>query len=452
MLVGGAGHDMVDGDEADDIDLRRQRLPRPRRSATGRAGASRPCAGRSSTAAATSRRRALARRRPPRPRTTPACSSSTASARPTATRTARRGGPSTTSPNLFHDVASTRASVGRHASATTTSPAARRHDLLFGQLGNDVIQGDGGIDAASPRWWTTRRHAYHVGASARRSAASAPPARWSATYTGVLVGHRLVRGGHRRRGLHRGQRRQRRDLRRTRPGRHRRRLERLLLPRHPDERPDGLASPSAAYLPGDDRGADILFGGAGTQIGINNQTSGTASAPGLAGGILADSTAPANMDARDADTIVGDNGRIIRIVGVNGNDINGNASGDIGVRRAPAHRPLPNYVTFNYDTYGDARQDAAPRRPRRAPARLHRRRAGLPPAELRPRASAPTATAHRHSRPARSSLTPTDRRNVGRRRVADRRPRRGARRDRRRHRLHRRRPRRRSTATRRTTT
>ena len=39
----------------------------------------------------------------------------------------------------------------RAASATTTSPAAQNHDLVFGQMGNDVIQGDGGIEDAQPR-------------------------------------------------------------------------------------------------------------------------------------------------------------------------------------------------------------------------------------------------------------------------------------------------------------
>ena len=57
------------------------------------------------------------------------------------------------------------------------------------------------------------------------------------------------------------------------------------------------------------------------------------------------------MDARDADAIAGDNGRIIRIVGVNKTDVNGNANlGSVGV----APTPGPNYVTFNYDTFGGA--------------------------------------------------------------------------------------------------
>jgi hypothetical protein len=88
----------------------------------------------------------------------------------------------------------------------------------------------------------------------------------------------------------------------------------------------------------------MLFGGAGAQIGIDNQVSGTASTPTTAGGILADGTLPKDMHARDADTIVGDNGDIIRIVGINHIDVNPN--GVVG---------QPNYVTFVYDNYGGQR-------------------------------------------------------------------------------------------------
>jgi Ca2+-binding RTX toxin-like protein len=74
----------------------------------------------------------------------------------------------------------------------------------------------------------------------------------------------------------------------------------------PDQRPDG---------------SDLIFGGAGTRIGRND---------------LGD-TSPGGH-ARDADVILGDNGRIVRLVG-----INGVSSG--------------SYLTFAYDTYpgdGDA--------------------------------------------------------------------------------------------------
>ncbi|HEX5591393.1 MAG TPA: Calx-beta domain-containing protein [Candidatus Limnocylindrales bacterium] len=72
-------------------------------------------------------------------------------------------------------------------------------------------------------------------------------------------------------------------------------------------------------------GSDRLFGGAGTRIGRNDDSD----------------LGPTDLDhARDADTIVGDNGRIIRIVGTNGTDV-GTAT---------------KYVTFNYDAgYGTLR-------------------------------------------------------------------------------------------------
>ncbi|MEO1639795.1 MAG: hypothetical protein AAFU41_11175 [Pseudomonadota bacterium] len=62
-------------------------------------------------------------------------------------------------------------------------------------------------------------------------------------------------------------------------------------------------------------GSDMLFGGAGTDTSRNN---------------LGDESAEGH--ARDADTIVGDNGNIYRLVGINGNDDGA-------------------YLTFNYDTY-----------------------------------------------------------------------------------------------------
>ena len=50
---------------------------------------------------------------------------------------------------LDHDFATQ--ARARTTSATTTSPAARGDDLIFGQLGNDTIQGDGSIDLAGRR-------------------------------------------------------------------------------------------------------------------------------------------------------------------------------------------------------------------------------------------------------------------------------------------------------------
>ena len=58
------------------------------------------------------------------------------------------------------------------------------------------------------------------------------------------------------------------------------------------------------------------------------------------------------MDARDADTIVGDNGRIIRIVGINRTDAA--ARQPAALSASPPSPTAPNYVQFDYDTYGDA--------------------------------------------------------------------------------------------------
>src|SRR4029079_7906414 len=84
------------------------------------------------------------------------------------------------------------------------------------------------------------------------------------------------------------------------------------------------------FVPGVDRrpdGNDLLFGGAGTQISRNNDVHlGTA----------------ATEHARDADTIVGDNGRIIRIVGTNNTDL------------APSGPTSQRYVRFVYDNYSSA--------------------------------------------------------------------------------------------------
>ena len=79
-------------------------------------------------------------------------------------------------------------------------------DEIFGELGNDMIQGDGSIDLA-------------VGATRLAD--------------GTLSVQPSVEAVDRRRRLHRGQRRQRRDLRQPRPGRHHRRQ---LEPVRPDDR------------------------------------------------------------------------------------------------------------------------------------------------------------------------------------------------------------------------
>ena len=150
-------------------------------------------------------------------------------------------------------------------------------DEIFGELGNDVIQGDGSIDIAVG---ATRLGRWHV------------------------VGPALCRGGDRRRRLHRGQRRQRRDLRQPWPGRHHRRQLESLQPDDPARRPDG---------------SDLIFGGAGTES--RNETGNVVDEGDLSHG-------------RDADMILGDNGNIFRIVGTSGFNYDNGYGEQIVVRAA----------------------------------------------------------------------------------------------------------------------
>ncbi len=80
-------------------------------------------------------------------------------------------------------------------------------------------------------------------------------------------------------------------------------------------------------------GADLLFGGSGQHIGRNDN-----------GGVTLGAAVPDNRRTSDADVIVGDNGRIIRIVGTNGVDVCGDDGCELGDTR---------YVEFVYDdSYG----------------------------------------------------------------------------------------------------
>ena len=125
----------------------------------------------------------------------------------------------------------------------------------------------------------------------------------------------------------------------------------------PYKRPDGGDYALDGSGTTGDLGRNIIFGGAGTEIGINNQVT------SLADGTRRPATdALANqMHARDADTIVGANGDIIRIVGINGVDTAG-ASVDANGVLVPActsidcHALLSDpatmrYLTYNWDTY-----------------------------------------------------------------------------------------------------
>jgi Ca2+-binding RTX toxin-like protein len=93
---------------------------------------------------------------------------------------------------------------------------------------------------------------------------------------------------------------------------------------------NGFDWAASGFVPGMDRrpdGSDLIFGGAGTREDRNIDTI---------------PTTIAQSHARDADTVIGDNGRIVRIVGVNNTDL------------APQDGDDQRYVRFNYDNYSNA--------------------------------------------------------------------------------------------------
>ena len=148
-------------------------------------------------------------------------------------------------------------------------------DVIFGQLGDDVIQGDGSIDF--------RRGGKVVGASTDLNGVLAVVASFEAS----TDGDDYIEGGGGSDTIFGGLGR--------------------------DDIVGGSSSlfglTSMAMRP--DR-SDVIFGGAGTAIGRNDRTPG---------------------HAADSDTIVGDNGNILRLVGVNG--------------------VVTGLVTYTYDTYGE---------------------------------------------------------------------------------------------------
>ena len=158
--------------------------------------------------------------------------------------------------------------------------------MIFGQNGNDVIQGDGSIDLRPGRPASVRQHGAvgaveHAVREPRRRLPRRPPARRSGSNA---VGRQPR---HRRQRLHRGRRRQRHRLRQPGPGRHHRRQ---LEPVRPDDaraaRRTARTCSSAARAP-------------------RSPTTTRA-------------TRSANGHANDSDAIVGNNGLIYDLVGTNG--------------------------------------------------------------------------------------------------------------------------------------
>ncbi|HWQ28293.1 MAG TPA: Calx-beta domain-containing protein [Dehalococcoidia bacterium] len=216
------------------------------------------------------------------------------------------------------------------------------HDMLFGQMGNDVLQGDGEIERAFARRVEDTGPTAHAGASRTPAGCvgtagvnlvcdyvgplTIVPAVESMTTDGQdyiegNAGDDIVFGGLGQDDIVGGSS----DFFSLSAAND------LLAPPG-----DHTKYPGAELRPD---GRDLLFGGAGTRAGRNDnsclgQTTQTADVP-CAGGL--DVTYNA-----DADTMIGDNGRIIRIVGLNHVD-------GAGVT-------APNkYVTFDYDDYGAMR-------------------------------------------------------------------------------------------------
>ncbi|HET9216448.1 MAG TPA: hypothetical protein VFR18_05690, partial [Terriglobia bacterium] len=179
------------------------------------------------------------------------------------------------------------------------------HDQIFGQLGHDIVQGDGGIDTAFTG-------TSHVGASRTSGGVSDPlgPLTVSASTELPTDGEDYIEGGGGNDIIFGGLGQD--DLAGG--------SSSFFSLNDPNERPDG---------------DDYIFGGAGLQVDRDGDTNtNTYDLP-------SDGTTATQRHARDADTIVGDNANIIRIVGTNHVDVN--PGGNLAI---------PQYLSFNYDNYG----------------------------------------------------------------------------------------------------
>jgi Ca2+-binding RTX toxin-like protein len=193
------------------------------------------------------------------------------------------------------------------------------HDQIFGQLGNDVVQGDGGIELAAAG-------TSHVGASRTPDGTAGDVSDYIgdldvvASFEEATDGKDYIEGGGGN------------DVIFGNLG-----------------QDDIIGGSSDFFSLGDPQnrpdGSDLLFGGAGTQIDRDGDTLEAEY------DLPTDGTPENERHARDADTIVGDNGRIIRIVGTGGVDIN-----PTGVPESQL------YVQFNYDINGPADEYSAANR------------------------------------------------------------------------------------------
>ena len=214
--------------------------------------------------------------------------------------------------NLYQDFLMDSGATGIGSFGDDYIAGGAGNDMIFGQLGNDTIQGDGSIDFVSRpdladlATVNTAVLGGRVGASrATGACVTGPAGKPICEGTGALTvyasyeaasdgddyiegngGNDVIFGGLGQDDLIGGS-------------------SDFFSLTTPDQRPDG---------------SDLIFGGAGTRISRDNDTSPTA-----------------DTHARDADTIVGDNGRIVRIVGVNGGDV------------AAAVGSTAKFLSFQYD-------------------------------------------------------------------------------------------------------
>ncbi|HEV8460189.1 MAG TPA: Calx-beta domain-containing protein [Gaiellaceae bacterium] len=247
--------------------------------------------------------------------------------------------------NLWHDFA---ADDGLHWAGSFGNDylaGGAASDLILGELGNDTVQGDGSIDYVSPGSPTTPFGGIpvvqRVGAFRTTPVCTGAPGT-ICDPTGVLVtyasigrasdgedyiegnaGNDVIFGGLGQDDLVGGS-------------------SDYFSLTTPAQRPNGGSYDPATGAPlaggTGDVGRDTIFGGAGTEISISNDAT-----------TLADGTIAADMNARDADTIVGDNGDIIRIVGVNGGDVAGCT--DKSCEATLNDTTRLRYITYNFDNY-----------------------------------------------------------------------------------------------------
>ncbi|HEY3484924.1 MAG TPA: Calx-beta domain-containing protein [Ilumatobacteraceae bacterium] len=249
---------------------------------------------------------------------------------------------------------------GQHSAGTFGNDylaGGAHHDLVFGQLGNDIVQGDGSIDSAVGA-------DFHVGGSRTQDgcptttdpASSDPTHAGTCDVTGDLDlipsfdattdgedyiegggGNDIVFGGNGQDDIVGGS------------------SDFFSLD---DAHADALSGDPFYNQPGDigvqtgadlrPDGSDLLFGGSGLHTGRNDNGHDAQGNPIPLGAVM-----PGFQHTIDADVIVGDNGRIIRITGTFGTDRCDNTPND-GASGCDA-LGATKYVGFVYDDqYGSA--------------------------------------------------------------------------------------------------